>query len=609
MNIGFLNINRPQSNPEWFYLPLGLLSLATIAKEKGHYSQILHYDDYFLLNDNKINDLVTKIVIDNYDLVCITVNALNISKAITISREIKTKNPDIFIFFGGSQSTFCFEELLSKYNFIDCIAIGEGELVFDKFLTLFNGSIESIKELKGIAYKDISTLKIVKNPEEDLISNLDELSFLDWSLISKPKSKSIVSLVIEVGRGCAYNCTFCSTSLMWKRKFRLKTPNRLIKEINDAYKILHVNHISFIHDNFLLNKKFVKELCRLLINNKIQYTWDCSASINLLDEELVALLSQSGCKMIFMGIESGSDEIQKQIKKNIDLSKVSKTIKLISTYGMRAQQSLIIGFPNETSESMNMSISLALNNIFIGVHVTNLEMLIPLAGTSIYEKHKNNLLYIKNKKYEESFTDEELELIKSDSSLFHYNYGINIYNNIDPSTFYAICKLIEDYLFKIPYSFYSILNALNSNDYYGFAKNLLIELPDLISKRIYNFDEFLSCLKTYLDKSTLDKRTLKKIFRLIILEKGLFISKKSVVISNIELLPNEKNKYSLRNKVIYYIVSEEVTTKDYYKTNIFGVLKYILEREDNFSNYSFSMLIILKKSISCWLSIFKNMLS
>jgi len=190
-------------------------------------------------------------------------------------------------------------------------------------------------------------------------------------------------------RGCPYNCTFCGSSKIWKRKLRVRSIDNILGEIEklikDYGKPGERFDIKFWDDTFTSIRKNVINFCNALIqrglNKKIR--WYCLTRVNLIDEEILKLLKKSGCNAIALGIESGSDRILKAIRKRITTEQVRNAVKLIKKHGFRLNTYWMLGFPEETEEDIRASINflteLRPDSAFVSV-------LVPFVGTDEYEK-------------------------------------------------------------------------------------------------------------------------------------------------------------------------------------------------------------------------------
>ena len=159
-------------------------------------------------------------------------------------------------------------------------------------------------------------------------------------------------LNIETGRGCPYNCTFCSTKTFWNRKVRLKSIDRLINEIKYYDNNYSINNFGFIHDLFTARKQHIMEFCKKLVDLRLNINWTCDTRADTLDEEIVKLMAKAGCNRITLGVETGSDRMQQIINKNLTISKIKETIKLLDKYNIKMKICVMYGFPEEEERDL-----------------------------------------------------------------------------------------------------------------------------------------------------------------------------------------------------------------------------------------------------------------
>ena len=200
-------------------------------------------------------------------------------------------------------------------------------------------------------------------------------------------------IMIEAGRGCPYACTFCSTSVFWGRQFRIKPAVSIIDEMNRFNKLYGVTRFSLLHDLFTANKSYLEEFCLLLIKEGINYDWDCSSRIDVLDKETIDLLAESKCKGMFIGLETGSFRMQKLINKNIDLEKAVNLIEYINSRGIELTVAFIYGYPDETEQDFLLTVEMMERLRRIGVREIQLGTYIPLPRTLEAEKIKDRMYF------------------------------------------------------------------------------------------------------------------------------------------------------------------------------------------------------------------------
>ena len=161
-------------------------------------------------------------------------------------------------------------------------------------------------------------------------------------------------------RGCPFNCGYCDQSV-FGRKWRCHSPEYVISEISYLKKQYGIDFISFEDDNFLLSKQRTIEICRGMIGKSLNIEWSCLGRVNEVDDEVLSLMRQAGCKTVYIGIESGSERILKLINKRLSIDEYRKGIKLIKKYGINVTGSFILGVPSETKEDIDRTIDLALS--------------------------------------------------------------------------------------------------------------------------------------------------------------------------------------------------------------------------------------------------------
>ena len=316
---------------------------------------------------------------------CITYPA-----SLLVAKEIKKLSPKIPIVFGGPQSSILAIETLTEFPYIDYILSGEADHTLPQLVFELSKENPDFELICGLTYRDKNG-KIVKNNQNGPILNLDELPLPAYDLLPKPGV-----LNIDVGRGCPFQCTYCTTNDFFSKKYRLKSANRIIREMMSGYQKMGIKSFGFIHDMFTLNKKMVFEICSKLIdlqhNDGIFFTWSCSARIDCVTNEMLIQMKKAGCHSIFFGIESGSEKIQKSIKKNLDLEKVFEVADLCRVSGLKMYASFIIGFPDETKADIEKTLlcvlKLALKDVFVQVSELTL-----LPGTPLFNNLKENLVF------------------------------------------------------------------------------------------------------------------------------------------------------------------------------------------------------------------------
>jgi len=374
---------------------MGLLSLATILKANGYDVEIVDLNELYL--NGKLPEMDKPEVLDwfsNYivekkgDIIGFYTLCSFYHNAVSVARKVKEKRPEVAIIFGGPQASLTATDSLKAFPWIDFIAVGECETTIIDIVHALSGG-KPVERVLGLAYRQNGDVKI--NPSPALVKNLDELLLPDYSLISYMDKLKYMS--IDVGRGCPFSCRFCSTKTFWKQKFRMKSADRIISEMENVYQKFGISHFLMSHDIFTLNGKYLNDFCHRLLAKKLPFTWSCSSRADTLDPETINLMKKSGCNAVFIGIETGSPRMQKLVNKNLDLEKAWKVARLVSQAGIQTKLAFIFGFPDETEDDLKQTLSFIMRAIRFGSEIIILNHFVMLSGTEYYEKYNHCLTF------------------------------------------------------------------------------------------------------------------------------------------------------------------------------------------------------------------------
>ena len=375
----------------WDYMPLGLLTLVAANRSFGISTKIYKSQKSFI-KDFDFQGIAKELLESNPKIIGFSTWCITYPTSLVIAREIKKQNPEIKIIFGGPQASILGNETLAEFDFVDFVLSGEADYTIPKLCKLLlTGafSVSDFAKIPGLFYKAENN-KIYSTPPFP-VQDLDSLPVPAYDIVSKNHT-----LKLDVGRGCPYQCTYCSTNNFFSHKYRTKSPVRIVDEIADTYKNYGIYKFSFAHDLFTLKKQFVFEVCERLgkisriLNRK--FKWTCSARIDSVTEEMLSAMAKAGCKAIFFGIESGSEKIQKSIQKKLEIGEVYKVAEICRKVGIKMYASFIFGFPDETKDDLEKSlhsiIKLTTNGAFVQVSELSL-----LPRTPLYKEFKDKLIY------------------------------------------------------------------------------------------------------------------------------------------------------------------------------------------------------------------------
>lgn len=383
---------QPNYDSHIIHPPLGLGYIASTLRKAGYEISIYDGTRHNALEE----DFIEAIETSHPDLIGISLFCRGQNKVRKLVSRIK-KRFDIPIVIGGPQASALSDYILENFE-TDFVIIGEGEVVIKKLAEEIETGKKRYDKIEGLGYKDGIRRQI--NKRAPLIEDLDSLPFPAWDLMPPEKYRIVPILSpakgfpiapIITSRGCPYECTFCATNVTWERKLRTRSPANVIKEIKYLIKDFGVKEIHFCDDNITFYRKFIDEICELILQERIKIPWQCpnGVRIDTLDKKLLYKMKEAGCYSIGLGIESGNQNILNKIKKRLDLQKTEQVLKNIKDVGMRLYGFFILGLPGETEKTIWDTIRFAKENPFDRVWFC---ILAPYPGSEIF----NELLKKKN---------------------------------------------------------------------------------------------------------------------------------------------------------------------------------------------------------------------
>jgi len=344
LSLGF-EIKEP---PVYSYqISRGLLCIATKLIEDGFKPTYLQMD---YEKDQHPEESIEKILrphTQNAKIARITSYTFNFDDAVEIAKTLKLTNPEIKVIFGGPHVTWLDIETIEN-PYIDIVVRGEGENIFrDVCRNLLNG--KNLSEIKGITYKKENG-EIVRNSPAPFLKG-EEIPMPAYALIKSIKNPTIV---IETTRGCPMRCTFCAESAFWKI-VRHRKINDVVEELKILRSVLGYNAIHICDPYFPINKKYSEELLHQIKTEKIEMYFNCNVRVDKLDMDTLRLLSSSNFYGVFIGIESGSNRVLREMRKGITYEEYYSCLKKIRKYIPIIDTSWMVGHPGENVDTIKES--------------------------------------------------------------------------------------------------------------------------------------------------------------------------------------------------------------------------------------------------------------
>jgi anaerobic magnesium-protoporphyrin IX monomethyl ester cyclase len=366
-------------------IPLALLYPATVLKEAGHVVAI-----------NDVKSGQTLRIPSNVEVVGITTDTVRYPEALAIAKYAKRLGK--IVVMGGNHVTFDAENTLNS-GYVDYIVRGEGEITMLNLINALSwGEGFNPAEVGGITWKNRDG-EIVANPATRWIKDLDNLPIPDHNLLQldlyrKASFNRFGKLgkpmfQIAGSRGCPYDCSFCIVTSVYGAKWRARSPENMLYEVQQALK-LGFDNFFFVDDLFSTNYKRTIEFCELILQKGLKFTWSAQCSCNSIADhpEMVQLMAKAGCEAVLLGVENMDAETLKLYRKRATVDDNFQAVQTLKKYGIVSLASTIIGTPHETHESLNRNFQylMELNPEMLWVNI-----LTPYVGTDDWQTYQDRI--------------------------------------------------------------------------------------------------------------------------------------------------------------------------------------------------------------------------
>jgi len=378
---------------QYLMVPISLPSIAAVLMKNGFAVKIIDC----IADDISFEALEKILAGENPFLAIVNVATMTFDtdkKTAELCRKLKIPCAAV-----GMHVTTIPDDAMKNSEF-DFAIRGEPELISLNLAKALH-SKKDLKNVLGISFKKNGG--IVHNQNEKLIEDLDSLPFPARELLHnekyiEPLTQKPYTLVIT-GRGCPFNCIFCTANRYYGKKQRIRSPKNIVDEIEGIITKFGISDIGMWNDTFTFNKEQVKGLAREIMKRGIKIDWFCNSRVDTIDEEMIMLMAKSGCKVITFGVESLDERILKNIKKGINARQVEDAVRLCRKYRIKSQLHIIFGLPGETKETLNKTINETLR---INPDYAQFYCAVPFPGTEFreYVLEKGYMEYAKWERYE-----------------------------------------------------------------------------------------------------------------------------------------------------------------------------------------------------------------
>uniref|UniRef100_A0A7V4WKW2 Radical SAM protein n=1 Tax=Candidatus Caldatribacterium saccharofermentans TaxID=1454753 RepID=A0A7V4WKW2_9BACT len=327
------------------------------------------------------------------DLVGITATTSTFPEALRIAR--KAKDEGRLVVMGGYHVTFRDEEAL-RSGVVDYVVRGEGEEIFVKLLEALERGIPP-ENIPGVSFLREGT--IFRTPASLPPQDLDALPFPARDLLQLSKywmtqleGEPLVNVLTS--RGCPFACKFCASSHFSGRKWRARSPENILRELEILYFDWGFRAVAFVDDNFTLQPERVERLCEEIERRRLKLWWWCFSRADTIvrNESLVKKMAKAGLRMVYLGLESAERAILEDYGKQLTQEVARKALEILRKYGVRSWGSFILGSLRETKATIRKTVEFARK---IRPDIVQFSLLTPFPGTALFEElqRENRILH------------------------------------------------------------------------------------------------------------------------------------------------------------------------------------------------------------------------
>jgi len=347
MRVLLINPKISGGNP---WIPLGIAYIAVYLRKHDIEVKIID-NNLYEWNREKLSPLI-----DEYKPDIVGIGGLTVQRndAISMGKLVKNIDKDIKLVYGGVHFTFKPEDGL-KYG--DICVMREGEETFLEICKEYN-----IHKIKSIAFRENN--EIIFTQRREFIQNIDAIPFPAYDLlemekyydrlITGEKAKSIMT-----GRGCPYNCVFCASPQLWKRKVRFHSLDYIMLHIDYLIKNYNLKNLRIMDDTFTLDKKRVLEFCDKIEKNGFKLNMTCLTNVKNVDYEMLKRMKEIGFSIIAFGVESGNNDVLRITNKGITKDDVRNAVAMAKKAGLDTELLFMIGNIGENENTIIDSINFA----------------------------------------------------------------------------------------------------------------------------------------------------------------------------------------------------------------------------------------------------------
>jgi len=325
------------------------------------------------------NDFKNNLIKFAPDMLIVSVTSPTITLDMEACKIAKEIDPEIITAAKGAHFSVLDVDSLEKYEELDFVVRKETEFIFKDV-----AEKGDLSKVSGITYRNNGD--IIRGKQRPYFKDLDLLPFPARSLIKnelyiRPDTERMQT-TIQTNAGCPSKCVFCLARQVSGAKVRSRSPGNIITEIEECIEKYNIHNFFFRADTFTINKKIAIGLCKEILERGLDIEWVCNGRVDTLDEEILEWMAKAGCWLMSIGVESGSPEILKHMKKGTKPEQAKRAIRFCREAGIKTYMLFVMGLPWETEKTLRETIDFAKD---IDGDFLEFSLAVPFPGTEFYE--------------------------------------------------------------------------------------------------------------------------------------------------------------------------------------------------------------------------------
>lgn len=334
-------------------MPYSVLTVAAPLVERGHHVTIL--DEY--ATPGFVNECLR--IARDADVVGISCfTGIQIDSAVRVAQALRTQRPELLIIWGGYHPSL-YPEVTARSPLVDGVITGQGEWAF---LGLVEAIARGEDPLETPGLVRLREGKVVHNPHGPKFTNMEDFPAYPFDLVPlrsflidslSPKSISYHSSI-----GCPFRCNFCTVTQIYERRWSGLSSNRVVADMKRLIQATGATSVELYDNNFFVSDERTRAIAQGLIDQRVGTIWSGEArpdKIASYDRETMQLLVRSGLRWVFIGAESGHDEVLSMMERDHTASDIVSAAEQLARHNIDVTFSFNLGYPGEPADNFEVT--------------------------------------------------------------------------------------------------------------------------------------------------------------------------------------------------------------------------------------------------------------